>query len=162
MRLPRKQRRAALGRRGGGKPQRPIWISTGRSRHYSSLVGKDRATGGQAHTVTIEFDTAPRIVEIPADLADAFGAHPATAAAWERLSHSGPALSNTSAEPIDRPARLLKVAAHVTERLNPIVVSEPRPIRLIEGEDEVTPSRTSRIVNDFDEPAQVIASNDAP
>jgi hypothetical protein len=43
---------------------------------------------GQTHTVTVELDSSPRSVEIPADLADAFAAHPAAAAAWEQLSYS--------------------------------------------------------------------------
>jgi hypothetical protein len=43
---------------------------------------------GQTHTVTVELDSAPRTIEIPADLADAFAANPAAAAAWERLSYS--------------------------------------------------------------------------
>lgn len=43
---------------------------------------------GETHTVAVEVDDAPRIVEVPEDLAAALAAHPAAAAAWERLSYS--------------------------------------------------------------------------
>jgi hypothetical protein len=54
----------------------------------SAAVREAAGIAGQTHTVTVELDSAPRTVEIPADLADAFVAHPAAAAAWERLSYS--------------------------------------------------------------------------
>ncbi len=43
---------------------------------------------GETHSVAVEVDDAPRIVEVPEDLAVALAAHPAAAAAWERLSYS--------------------------------------------------------------------------
>ncbi|HMM94942.1 YdeI/OmpD-associated family protein [Phycicoccus sp.] len=49
------------------------------------------ATGiaaGETHTVTVEVDTAPRTVEVPADLAAALAADPAAATAWAALSYS--------------------------------------------------------------------------
>lgn len=50
-----------------------------------------RATGrgaGDEVEVTLEFDDAPRVVEVPPDLADAFAANPAAADAWAKLSYS--------------------------------------------------------------------------
>ena len=44
--------------------------------------------GGDAITVELELDAAPRIVEPTADLAEALAANPAAAAAWERLAPS--------------------------------------------------------------------------
>lgn len=43
---------------------------------------------GDAVSVTVSLDTAPRPVEVPAALAEALDAHPATLAAWARLSPS--------------------------------------------------------------------------
>jgi antitoxin component of MazEF toxin-antitoxin module len=43
---------------------------------------------GENVTVTLELDTEPRTVEMPADLAEAMAQHPGTAAAFEALSYS--------------------------------------------------------------------------
>ena len=45
-------------------------------------------SAGQRYTVRVELDTAPRVVEVPADLATALAADDAAAAAWSRLSYS--------------------------------------------------------------------------
>lgn len=44
--------------------------------------------GGDAIDVEVTVDTAPRVVEVPADLRAALDAAPAAAAAWEALSYS--------------------------------------------------------------------------
>jgi hypothetical protein len=44
--------------------------------------------GGDAIDVELTFDTAPRTVEVPADLRAALDASPTAAAAWEKQSNS--------------------------------------------------------------------------
>ena len=44
--------------------------------------------GGEAHDVTLELDTAPRTVEVPADLADALTDLPGARAFFESLSYT--------------------------------------------------------------------------
>ena len=44
--------------------------------------------GGDAIDVELTVDTAPRIVDVPADLQAALDASPAAADAWEKLSYS--------------------------------------------------------------------------
>jgi hypothetical protein len=44
--------------------------------------------GGDAIEVTLEVDDAPRVVEVPPELAEAFAADPDAAAAWAKLSYS--------------------------------------------------------------------------
>jgi hypothetical protein len=44
--------------------------------------------GGDAIDVELTLDTAPRTVEVPADLRDALDASPTAAAAWEKLSYT--------------------------------------------------------------------------
>lgn len=44
--------------------------------------------GGQTFTVSLEHDTAPRVVEVPADLQAALDAAPDAQAAWARLAFS--------------------------------------------------------------------------
>lgn len=55
-----------------------------------SVSAENRAGAGVSHgdtlTVTLEHDTAPRVVEVPADLQAAFDSE--TAAAWAKLSFS--------------------------------------------------------------------------
>lgn len=91
-----------LERLGGGK--RPAVNMTVNGFSYPSTVGtmggrhlipfssdKRAATGiagGDAITVDLELDAAPRIVEPTPDLAEALAANPAAAAAWERLAPS--------------------------------------------------------------------------
>ncbi len=43
---------------------------------------------GNTYDVDVELDTAPRVVEVPDDLAEALAAAPAARAAWEALSYS--------------------------------------------------------------------------
>ena len=43
---------------------------------------------GDVLEIELELDTAPRIVEVPADLQAALDADPAAAARWERLSYT--------------------------------------------------------------------------
>jgi hypothetical protein len=45
-------------------------------------------TAGDEIEVTLEVDDAPRVVEVPPELAAAFEADPAAAEAWARLSYS--------------------------------------------------------------------------
>ena len=56
----------------------------------ASAAVRDAAgiAAGDTCTLTVELDTAARTVEVPEDLAAALAAHPAAAAAWERLPHS--------------------------------------------------------------------------
>ena len=44
--------------------------------------------GGDAIDVDIELDTAPRVVEVPDDLAAALDAEPAAQATWDAMSYS--------------------------------------------------------------------------
>ena len=44
--------------------------------------------GGDAIDVELTVDTAPRVVDVPADLQAALDGSPAAAAAWEKLSYS--------------------------------------------------------------------------
>ncbi len=50
--------------------------------------GESCIGGGDAIDVELELDTAPRVVEVPADLRAALDEAPETAAAWEKLSFS--------------------------------------------------------------------------
>jgi uncharacterized protein YdeI (YjbR/CyaY-like superfamily) len=43
---------------------------------------------GQTVPVTVVLDTAPRVIEVPSDLAEALAAAPDAAAGWARLSYS--------------------------------------------------------------------------
>jgi hypothetical protein len=44
--------------------------------------------GGDEIEVTLEVDDAPRVVEVPPELAEALAADPVAAAAWQKLSYS--------------------------------------------------------------------------
>lgn len=44
--------------------------------------------GGDELEVEVELDTAPRVVEVPAELAAAIAAEPAARATWDKLSNS--------------------------------------------------------------------------
>ena len=61
-------------------------------RYLISFNAETRAAtgknGGDEVEVTLEHDTAPRVVEVPAALQTALDAEPAAAAAWERLAPS--------------------------------------------------------------------------
>ena len=50
--------------------------------------GPAGVTGGEEVDVELELDTAPRTVEVPADLAAALDAEPAARATFDRLSYS--------------------------------------------------------------------------
>ena len=45
-------------------------------------------SAGQTYGVHVELDTAPRVIEVPDDLAAGLAASPAAAAAWAGLSYS--------------------------------------------------------------------------
>ena len=63
-----------------------------RGPYMISVSAENRAGAGVSHgdtiTVTLEHDTAPRTVEVPADLQAALDANPAAQAAWSALSYS--------------------------------------------------------------------------
>ena len=63
-----------------------------RGPYMISLSAENRAGAGIGHgdtiTVTLEHDTAPRTVEVPADLQAALDASPAGQAAWSSLAFS--------------------------------------------------------------------------
>lgn len=70
---------------------------------------------GNVYEVDLELDTAPRVVELPQELADALAAEPALADAWGALSYSN---QRRLAEPIGaakaeetRARRVAKVVA---------------------------------------------------
>ncbi|GAB2609445.1 YdeI/OmpD-associated family protein [Pseudactinotalea suaedae] len=54
-------------------------------------------TPGSSYEVELELDTAPRVVELPPELADALAAEPALIEAWRALSYSN---QRRLAEPI--------------------------------------------------------------
>ena len=64
-----------------------------RGPYMISVSAENRAAAGISHgdtiTVTLEHDTAPRVVEVPADLQTALDANPAAQSAWSTLSYSG-------------------------------------------------------------------------
>jgi len=61
-------------------------------RYLLPLSAENRAAAkvqaGDEVDVDVELDTAPRVVEVPADLAAALTTDPEAKAAWERLSYS--------------------------------------------------------------------------
>jgi len=63
-----------------------------KGKYMISLSADNRAKagveGGQEVEVEVELDTAPRVVEVPADLAAALAAGGAAKAAFEKLSYS--------------------------------------------------------------------------
>ncbi|WP_420113157.1 YdeI/OmpD-associated family protein [Pseudactinotalea sp.] len=72
---------------------------------------------GGTYEVEVELDVAPRVVELPAELAEAFEAEPALAQAWAALSYSN---QRCLAEPIGqakaedtRARRVAKVVAEL-------------------------------------------------
>lgn len=46
------------------------------------------AVGGRTYDVDLELDTAPRVVEVPAELAEALALDGAARVAWDKLSYS--------------------------------------------------------------------------
>ncbi|GAA2730874.1 hypothetical protein GCM10009867_03240 [Pedococcus aerophilus] len=59
------------------------WV--GVSAENRGLTG---TTGGRTYDVDLELDTAPRVVEVPAELAKALADDPDATSAWARLSYS--------------------------------------------------------------------------
>jgi hypothetical protein len=75
--------------------------------------------GGETLDVDIELDSAPRTVEVPADLAAALAAEPAAQATFDRLSYSDRSwhvLQIESAKAVDtRARRIAKSVAMLSE-----------------------------------------------
>jgi hypothetical protein len=72
--------------------------------------------GGDAIDVELVVDTAPRIVEVPADLRAALDASPGAAAAWAALSYSNQKAHVTSVlEAKAEQTRARRIAAVVTK-----------------------------------------------
>lgn len=74
-------------------------------------------TLGDTITVELELDTAPRTVEPPPDLARAFGADTARAAAWERLSYTDKKEMARSLEEARKPETRARRVEAALERL---------------------------------------------
>lgn len=73
--------------------------------------------GGDPIEVELELDTAPRIIEPTADLADALAANPDAAAGWERLSPSARKAHVTSIEGAKAPETRARRVAAAVEKL---------------------------------------------
>ena len=86
---------------GGRRPTVTVTVNGGSYRssvapmggsHWVGVSAENRAltgvVGGQTYDVDLELDTAPRVVEVPPELATALAADPAAAQAWDRLSYS--------------------------------------------------------------------------
>ena len=92
-----------------------------RGPYMISVSAENRAGAGVSHgdtiTVTLEHDTAPRTVDVPADLQAALDANPAAQAAWSALSYSAQyahALAITGAKAAETRSRRV---ADVTAKL---------------------------------------------
>jgi len=76
-------------------------------------------SAGQTYSVEVQLDTAPRVVEMPEDLAAALAAKPAAQAHWDTLSHSKKSwhvLQVTGAKkPETRASRIAKSVAMLAE-----------------------------------------------
>ncbi|MDQ7993294.1 MAG: YdeI/OmpD-associated family protein [Propionicimonas sp.] len=75
----------------GGYSFRNTIASMGGQFWLSFNADTRRATGrgaGDEVEVTLAFDDAPRVVEVPDDLAAALAANPAAASAWDKLAYS--------------------------------------------------------------------------
>jgi hypothetical protein len=75
-----------------GQPYRGALVRMGESYHILIILKEIRAkigkTFGDEVAVTVEEDTEPRTVEVPAELTEAFKQEPEAAAAFQRLSYS--------------------------------------------------------------------------
>jgi len=75
-------------------------------------------TAGQTVSVTVAVDDAPRVVEVPSDLAEALAGAPDAAARWARLSYSHQRAHVdallAAKRPETRAARLLKTLGMLT------------------------------------------------
>lgn len=73
---------------------------------------------GQTVTVTVAVDDAPRVVEVPRDLAEALAVDPEAASAWGRLSYSHQSAHVEAVlaakRPETRAARILKTLVMLT------------------------------------------------
>jgi hypothetical protein len=89
----------ALG--GGGRPKVVVRVNGFEFRSSIARMGGDywlgvsaerRAAagieGGEVYDLEVELDTAPRAIEVPADLAEALAGEPEAKAFWERMSYS--------------------------------------------------------------------------
>lgn len=89
------------------------WV--GVSAENRALTG---AVGGATYEVDLELDTAPRVAEVPPELATALAADPAAKAAWDRLSYShqrqhtlaidGAKAAETRARRVDKALEMLR------------------------------------------------------
>ena len=90
---------ASLG--GGGRPKVTVTVNgftfpssiARMGGSYWLGVSAERRTaagveGGQVYDLDVELDTAPRVIEAPADLQAALDASPGALAQWEKLSYS--------------------------------------------------------------------------
>lgn len=59
------------------------WLGVSQERRTAAGI-----SAGQTHRVRVELDTAPRVIEVPDDLAEALAADPEAKAFWETLSYS--------------------------------------------------------------------------
>lgn len=97
-------------------------VGTMGGRHLIPVSAEVRAASGVAAgdvlTVTLTLDTAPRVVEVPADLAEALADVPTAQAAFAALSYSGQRAHVLSVEgaktPATRTSRIAKVLAALT------------------------------------------------
>ena len=74
---------------------------------------------GDSITVQLEIDTAPRIVEVPADLATVLAKDPTARAAWESLSYTDRKEIARGLEDAKRPETRKRRLAQSLERLRP-------------------------------------------
>ena len=77
-----------------------------------------RVTRGDTITVELELDTAPRVVEPPADLARALARNKKAAAAWEKLSYTNKREIALSLEEAKKPETRERRLAAALERLS--------------------------------------------
>jgi hypothetical protein len=75
------------------------------------------AKRGDTITVELELDTAPRVVEMPADLAKAVGRNKQAVAAWDRLSFTNKKEMARSLEEAKRPETRERRLAAAVEKL---------------------------------------------
>ena len=69
---------SSIARMGGS-----YWLGVSAERRTAAGV-----EGGQVYDLDVELDTAPRVIEAPADLQAALDASPGALAQWEKLSYS--------------------------------------------------------------------------
>jgi uncharacterized protein YdeI (YjbR/CyaY-like superfamily) len=74
-------------------------------------------SAGDAADVELELDTAPRVVEVPADLAAALDAEPAARAAFDALNYSNQRRHTLSVEGAKTDATRTRRVAKVVETL---------------------------------------------